>query len=173
MTNAWGFGDGGILDQVDFTDTSIDFVYDDVPGSPQRRLATELCRAIPRGWCTGFQNLADAYNLVALRRRLGFPKQNTLTFARLVNEYARLRASSTTEWSVPWHRMRDAAGHCRSPNHPPGESAVVLDPEDLGNIRALAEGIRLIPEAPLGRVNRARMFDIRQAVRAGRVPGLP
>jgi hypothetical protein len=49
----------------------------------------------------------------------------------------------------------------------------VLDPNDLGNIRAEAEGIHLIPEAPHGRVNRARMFDIRQAIHAGRVPGLP
>jgi len=167
----WG-DDYTIWDRIDFEDIGPrGWSYEDhADASVERALGTELCRRIPYGWATEFGQLFKAYAFIVRHEGLAYECPDNRWGPKwfgaiLVDDYRAFQAGRITEWSVPWHRMRDRYRRCRTPRHPPGESAVVRSNHDQGNTRWVEEGRKMWSDS--GQVEPAHMFDIDAAVRRG------
>jgi hypothetical protein len=158
-------------DRIDFSDIRADFYYetnfDDI--TPERALATEICRLIPRGWWCSYGDLGRAYQHILLVWKLrnyvvldGHRLGTDMTYG--VDDARRHRSGLQVEWSVPWHRMRDKGGYCRSPNQP---GKIIKDNADDGNTRFCAEGGWMTKTG--GEATPQRRVDMCEAIRRGKV----
>ena len=94
------------------------------------------------------------------RDHVGYPEQNAKFIGRLLDDLPLRESGEVAVWTIPWHRLRDQNGHCRSPRVP---GQVVMSNSDKGNVRWTDEGGRLTKVG--GQASQAQRFDIDLAIR--------
>jgi hypothetical protein len=80
---------------------------------PEKKLAIAMCNLSPVARWDTFGGLAETYNYLLGEQGLIHSRQTPRSFTGLISDVQWRDSGELSDWTGPWHRVRDSQGYCR------------------------------------------------------------